>query len=128
MDTTLSQRPATGKVLPARLATATAWLTGLSCVAVVFSIAISQNLLAALASLLLSRQPLDFPRHWRIPLLAFAADYFALQRQGLGFYDNYVVHQITGFMSHWMTYGGQLMIVLLLLLAIILLATDSEHG
>ena len=46
MDTTLSQRPATGKVLPARLATATAWLTGLSCVAVVFSIAISQILLA----------------------------------------------------------------------------------
>ncbi|MBI4480115.1 MAG: O-antigen ligase family protein [Acidobacteria bacterium] len=191
MDTTLSQRLVTGKVLPARLATATAWLTGLSCVAVLFSIAASQILLgAALASLLLSRQPLDFPRRWRIPLLAFAAwtvlsllfsdapasglpqirklfvffvllvvvngfqnqsqiwrtvegvlfagaaaaiyglgqfaaDYLALQRQGLGFYENYVVHQITGFMSHWMTYAGQLMIVLVLLLAIVLLATDS---
>ncbi|MBI2819823.1 MAG: O-antigen ligase family protein [Acidobacteria bacterium] len=190
MEKTLGQRIVSGRVVPARLATVTAWLTGLSCVAVLFSIAVSQILLAgALACLLLSRRPLEFPARWRIPLLAFAgwtllavafsdapvsglpqirklfiffvlllvvngfqnqsqiwrtvegvlvggivaalyglgqfvADYLALQRQGVGFYENYVVHQITGFMSHWMTYAGQLMIVFLLLLAILLFATD----
>ncbi|MBI3934754.1 MAG: O-antigen ligase family protein [Acidobacteria bacterium] len=179
-----------GGIFANRLAAVTPWLTGLSCAAVLFSIAVSQILLAAaLACLLLSRQPLEFPARWRIPLLAFAgwtllslafssapasglsqirklfvlfvivvvvngfqnqkqiwrtvegvllggitaalyglwqfgSDYLALQRQGLAFYDHYVVHQITGFMSHWMTYAGQLMIVFLLLLAIVLFATD----
>lgn len=190
VESTLHQRTISGQVVPARLPTLTAWLTGLSCVAVLFSIAISQILLAAaLACLLLSRQPLEFPARWGFPLLAFAAwtllavgfsgepasglpqvrklfvffvillvvngfqnqsqlwralqgvlvagivaalyglgqfvsDYMALQRQGVGFYENYVVHQITGFMSHWMTFAGQLMIVFLILLAIVLFATD----
>jgi putative inorganic carbon (hco3(-)) transporter len=190
VETTLNHRIISGRAVPARFAILTAWLTGLSCVAVLFSIAVSQILLAvALASLLLSRQPLEFPVRWRVPLLGFGAwtllalafsdapasglpqirklfiffvivvvvngfqnqsqiwrtvegvliggivaalyglgqfvrDYLILQRQGVGFYENYVVHQITGFMSHWMTYAGQLMIVFLILLAIVLFATD----
>ena len=48
-------------------------------------------------------------------LVQFAQDYWRITNEGLPFYENYVVvHQITGFMSHWLTFGGQLMIVLLL--------------
>ncbi len=50
----------------------------------------------------------------------FVYDYWHLTRQGLPFYENYVAHQITGFMSHWMTLGGQLMMILLLALAFLL--------
>jgi O-antigen ligase len=39
------------------------------------------------------------------------------RRLGQHFYDYYVAERITGFMSHWMTFGGQEMIVLLLLAA-----------
>jgi len=176
--------------ISSRLDIAIAWMTGLSCVAILFSIAASQILLgAALACLLISRRQLDFPSRLRAPVIAYAiwtllalgfsdapavgvsqvrklflffvivivvngfqnqkqiwrtvegvlvagviaaifglgqfsSDYLILQQQGRGFYENYIVHQITGFMSHWMTYGGELMIVLLLLLAISLFATD----
>ena len=44
----------------------------------------------------------------------FVLDYRRITGQGLPFYENYVLHQITGFMSHWMTFSGQLMMVLLL--------------
>jgi len=51
----------------------------------------------------------------------FVYRYMALQRQGLPFYENYVVmNQITGFMGHWMTFSGELMLVFLLLLASLL--------
>ncbi|OFW32596.1 MAG: hypothetical protein A3J28_15365 [Acidobacteria bacterium RIFCSPLOWO2_12_FULL_60_22] len=53
-------------------------------------------------------------------LAQFAQDYWNLARQGLPFYENYVVHQITGFMGHWMTFSGQLMMVLLLAASILL--------
>ncbi len=36
------------------------------------------------------------------------------QRLGQDFYQFYVGDRITGFMSHWMTFGGQMMIVLLM--------------
>jgi putative inorganic carbon (hco3(-)) transporter len=39
------------------------------------------------------------------------------QAQHANFYDFYVGSRITGFMSHWMTFGGEEMVVLLLLLA-----------
>ncbi|HWP84416.1 MAG TPA: hypothetical protein VNN17_04465, partial [Terriglobia bacterium] len=189
--TTFSQRIAARKPISPDLASVTAWLTGLSCIAVLLSIALSQILLgAALAGLLLSRRKLDFPARWLLPLLAFAGwtllslafssepasglpqirkffvffllalvinafqnhrqlwltvqgvlsggvvaalyglgqftqDYLALRRQGMEFYENYVVHQITGFMGHWMTYGGQLMLVFFLLLAIRLFAAET---
>ena len=44
---------------------------------------------------------------WRI--------YQQSQAQHVGFYEFYVGSRITGFMSHWMTFGGEEMIVLLLL-------------
>ena len=50
-------------------------------------------------------------------LAQFAAAYWRITGEGLPFYENYVVHQITGFMSHWLTFGGQLMTVLLLAVA-----------
>lgn len=37
------------------------------------------------------------------------------EEQGRSFYDLYLGARITGFMSHWMTFGGEEMIVLLLL-------------
>jgi putative inorganic carbon (HCO3(-)) transporter len=39
------------------------------------------------------------------------------QTQHVGFYEFYVGSRITGFMSHWMTFGGEEMIVLLLLVS-----------
>jgi len=187
---TISRTDSSSGELSSRFAVMTAWLTGLSSVAILFSIAASQILLgAALACLLISRRPLDFPPRLGLPLVAYAvwtllalgfsdapvagvsqvrklfvffvivvvvngfqnqkqiwrtvqgvliggvaaaifglgqfgSDYLTLAQQGRRFYENYIVHQITGFMSHWMTYGGELMVVLLLLLAIILFATD----
>ena len=47
-------------------------------------------------------------------LVQFIQDYTRITGQGLPFYENYVLHQITGFMSHWMTFSGQLMMALLL--------------
>ena len=48
-------------------------------------------------------------------LAQFVQAYWRVTSDGLPFYENYlVVHQITGFMSHWLTFGGQLMMVLLL--------------
>jgi O-antigen ligase len=44
----------------------------------------------------------------------------AAERMGLPFYTFYVGDRISGFMSHWMTFGGQMSIVLTLLVAILL--------
>jgi putative inorganic carbon (HCO3(-)) transporter len=49
----------------------------------------------------------SFFQFWRI--------YQQSQEQHVSFYDFYVGSRITGFMSHWMTFGGEEMIVLLLL-------------
>lgn len=38
---------------------------------------------------------------------------------GRGFYEFYMPERITGFMSHWMTFGGQLMFALLMLAAML---------
>ncbi len=43
------------------------------------------------------------------------------------FYDFYVGSRITGFMSHWMTFGGEEMIVLLLLAAYLVLLRSSQR-
>ena len=45
---------------------------------------------------------------------------------GKTFYQYYVAERISGFMSHWMTFSGQQMIVLLLLLAVILFAFERK--
>ncbi len=51
----------------------------------------------------------SFFQFWRL--------YRQSQAQHANFYDFYIGSRITGFMSHWMTFGGEEMIVLLLLLA-----------
>jgi len=48
-------------------------------------------------------------------LFQFWRIYEQSQAQHVGFYDFYVGSRITGFMSHWMTFGAEEMIVLLLL-------------
>lgn len=158
------------------------YLTCGSLISILFSIAVSQILLAvALAALLLSKEPLRLPPI-RIPLALFMAGtvislllsgharegtpqirkFFVLavllvvystfrevreiravvliwtgvaalsgvrslfqflqkyreaQAQHQNFYNFYIGERISGFMSHWMTFGGEEMIVLLLLAA-----------
>ncbi len=169
-----------------RWETVIATLAGLSCVSILFSIAVSQILLgAAVLSLLIARRPLQIPARLGIPLAGFLLwsvlsilfsidsaaglphlkklyvflavlvgmnafsrplhvrravqgiitggavaaivglgqfiyDLYMYSEAGLPFYENYITHQITGFMSHWMTYSGQLLQVSLLLLAFLL--------
>lgn len=57
-----------------------------------------------------------------IGLFQFAMKYREARRQGANFYEFYVGDRTTGFMSHWMTFGGEQMIVLLLLGALLLFA------
>ncbi|MFN0165589.1 MAG: O-antigen ligase family protein [Bryobacteraceae bacterium] len=56
----------------------------------------------------------------------FAAKWAAASAAGRDFYDYYVVERITGFMSHWMTFGGEQMFVLLLLMALLLFAPTDR--
>ncbi|MEN6533831.1 MAG: hypothetical protein ABFD89_09230, partial [Bryobacteraceae bacterium] len=53
-------------------------------------------------------------------LVQFAEKYSEARFRGQSFYEYYVAERITGFMSHWMTFGGQLMIVLLLIAAFVM--------
>jgi O-antigen ligase len=57
-----------------------------------------------------------------IGLFQFAGKFREARRQGANFYEFYVGERTTGFMSHWMTFGGEQMIVLLLLGALLLFA------
>ncbi len=52
-----------------------------------------------------------------LSLFQFGRKYAEAVEQHRNFYDFYVGARITGFMSHWMTFGGQEMMVLLVLLA-----------
>jgi O-antigen ligase len=56
----------------------------------------------------------------------FAWRFYDLHRQGLSFYEHYVTHQSTGFMSHWMTFGGLAMLSLLLLVSTLLFDGNSK--
>jgi putative inorganic carbon (hco3(-)) transporter len=60
-------------------------------------------------------------------LMQFAADYRYIHAQGRPFYENYITNQITGFMGHWMTFGGQLMLILLGMAGMILFRTARER-
>jgi putative inorganic carbon (hco3(-)) transporter len=177
--------------LKAYLDRAAFYLTCGSIISILFSIAVSQILLAlALATLLLSSEKLRFPPiklplalfiagtvisllasgHIRdgtpqirklvlfvIPLLVmstfrkvsevraivllwslaatlsavrslfqFWQKYQQAAAQHSNFYDFYVGSRITGFMSHWMTFGGEEMIVLLLLAAYLFFSPESR--
>jgi hypothetical protein len=54
----------------------------------------------------------------------FLQRYRAAERAHQDFYSFYVDARITGFMGHWMTLGGELMIALLLIGALVFFATD----
>ena len=47
-------------------------------------------------------------------LLQYARKYSAAQAAGINFTDAYIADRITGFMSHWMTFGGTMMTVFLI--------------
>lgn len=49
----------------------------------------------------------------------FISKYIAAQQAGVDFYTAYVAARITGFMSHWMTFSGQEMLVALVLAALL---------
>lgn len=59
-------------------------------------------------------------------LFQFLQKYQEAQALGRDFYTYYVGERITGFMSHWMTFGGQSMIVLLMLAAFLFLAPPNR--
>jgi len=59
-------------------------------------------------------------------LFQFAQKYQEAQDQHQDFYQFYVGSRITGFMSHWMTFGGEEMIVLLFLLALLFFSIERR--
>jgi len=52
----------------------------------------------------------------------------AAEEAGVPFYQAYVADRITGFMSHWMTFSGHMMIGLALLAGIVLFASPAGWG
>lgn len=59
-------------------------------------------------------------------LFQFWQKYQESQELQKNFYDFYVGERITGFMSHWMTFGGEEMIVLLLLAAYLFFSAERR--
>jgi O-antigen ligase len=59
-------------------------------------------------------------------LFQFWQKYQTSEEMHRSFYEFYVGQRITGFMSHWMTFGGEEMIVLLLLLAFLFFSTGRR--
>jgi putative inorganic carbon (HCO3(-)) transporter len=59
-------------------------------------------------------------------LIQFAHKHQEASHLGRDFYQYYIPDRITGFMSHWMTFGGQEMIVLLLLAAFLLFSPGAR--
>jgi putative inorganic carbon (hco3(-)) transporter len=56
----------------------------------------------------------------------FARKYRAAQLLHRDFYSYYVADRITGFMGHWMTFSGQMMMALVLLAALILFSRNAR--
>ncbi|MBY0372653.1 MAG: O-antigen ligase family protein [Bryobacteraceae bacterium] len=56
----------------------------------------------------------------------FGRKYLEASRTGVDFYLLYVAKRTTGFMSHWMTFGGEIVITGLLLTAILFFALPRE--
>src|ERR1051325_8116796 len=52
--------------------------------------------------------------------------YRLAQQQHRDFYRFYVAGRITGFMDHWMTFSGEMMIALMIIGALVLLANDAR--
>jgi O-antigen ligase len=60
-------------------------------------------------------------------LIQFSAKLNEARAAGLPFYEYYIGERITGFMSHWMTFGGQEMFGLLMLAAFVFFAPESRR-
>lgn len=56
----------------------------------------------------------------------FAVKFEAARRHGASFYDAYIAERISGFMSHWMTFGGQMMLAGLLVAAFLLFSPSAR--
>ena len=59
-------------------------------------------------------------------LFQFGQKYQESQELHRNFYEFYIGQRITGFMSHWMTFGGEEMIVLLFLLALLFFSIERR--
>ena len=59
-------------------------------------------------------------------LFQFGQKYQDSEELHRNFYEFYIGQRITGFMSHWMTFGGEEMIVLLLLLALLFFSMERR--
>ncbi len=62
-----------------------------------------------------------------VGLVQFGRKLAQAQQQAGGFYEFYISERISGFMSHWMTFGGQLMLVGLLLAAFLMFAPRTDR-
>ncbi len=56
----------------------------------------------------------------------FARKYIAAQHARRDFYSAYVADRVTGFMGHWMTFSGEMMIALLIIGAVVFFSTDRR--
>ena len=56
----------------------------------------------------------------------FVRKYESARAAHQDFYVSYIGSRITGFMGHWMTFSGQMMIAVLLMLALILFSRDAR--
>ena len=56
----------------------------------------------------------------------FGQKFAQAARGGYSFYEHYVGERITGFMSHWMTFSGGLMIALIMLAAYLMFAPSAR--
>lgn len=61
-----------------------------------------------------------------LSLYQFIGKYEDAQDAHQNFYVSYVASRITGFMSHWMTFSGEMMIVLLVIAAVIFFSNDRR--
>jgi len=61
-------------------------------------------------------------------LVQFARRWEEARLVGASFYEHYVSARISGFMSHWMTFGGQMMMAGLLLAAWLMFSGQARRG
>jgi O-antigen ligase len=62
-----------------------------------------------------------------LSLLQFWRKFEQARQAGMNFYDYYVPERITGFMSHWMTLSGQMMIALLFVAAFLFFSPAARR-
>jgi O-antigen ligase len=59
-------------------------------------------------------------------LIQFAHKYRSYAGNGADFYTSYVSDRVTGFMDHWMTFSGEMMMALLIVGALLLFSKDRR--